>query len=248
MSTESAKKGRPTRRALLGTAAIGAAAVVADVVGASSAQASDGDPVVGGTTNEFTSDTEIRNTNTDGGAKGVSIEVNSVQGTALVAKNLDPGGNAVVGIGGVHGYGASVGVSGYSVEKFGAGVAGQHGDGGVGVRGNSSGVGGTGVSGFSGWTDGVGVEAIGSDDGIALKVRGPVEFSRSGKVTVPAGSDNVIVPVSGTVHANLAFANVQKHAVGWAIESVVVTKDQIRIWLTAPAPVGGLPVAWFVLN
>ena len=98
-------------------------------------------------------------------------------------------------------------------------------------------------------TGGVAVIASHFDGGVGLRVQGKVSFpSSSGRATVPEGANRVIVPVSGLVPTSDVLATAQRRAGNCAVQSAVPRRDEFTVWLTKPAPIGGMPVAWFVLD
>jgi hypothetical protein len=158
------------------------------------------------------------------------------------------------------------GVVGESMSGAGAGVYGQHDQGGVGVSGFSgSGIGvkgegentgvyglsefGTGVIGESGAPDSAGVSASNSGGGDALRVNGRSTFDRSGQATVPAGTKKVMVTGVASSAASLVLATVQSTSGGSYVKQAVpnVAGSSFTVFLNK-APTVSVPVAWFVVN
>jgi hypothetical protein len=161
----------------------------------------------------------------------------------LFALGGPDGGIGVVGAGGgidgdgVHGIAASsnnVGVVGIGV-------------GGTGVQGSSSGSG-FGVAGGA-EPGGVGVFAVNAGNGTALQVSGKAAFSRSGHLTVGAGSSKVTKTSIDLTAASLVFATLQQHRDGVSVSAAVpdVAGSSFTIHLTK-AVTASTKVAWFVLN
>jgi hypothetical protein len=247
-------KSPTTRRALLGGAAVGAAAVVADAIGAKPAAATQGQPLIAGVYNDSTGATILENINStsSGGtclhARGSVAGGSGLRAISQAAKYPAIEASAFGGGDGVSALGSRNGVVGTSANAAASGVLGESTGGGKGVTGRSNEQGGTGVLALALGTSGVGLLAKSAADGTALKAQGKVVFSRSGKATIPAGVTSAVIFVANVSTASMVFANIQKHAVGFVVESVVPSAGQIRIWLNQPAPVGGLLVAWFILN
>lgn len=95
---------------------------------------------------------------------------------------------------------------------------------------------------------GIGLLGLADEDSIALKVDGKAVFSRSGKEQIPAGSRKAVVALPGVTQASLILATLQQQAAGFTVESAMPLADKFVIRLNKPAPAGGLPVAWFVVN
>ena len=136
------------------------------------------------------------------------------------------------------------GVKGVTTGTTGIGVWGQTPGTGSAVYGEATG---TGVGVFGDTTNGTGVIAR-STNGTALNVNGKAHFSRSGKRTIPAGASSAVVTLAGVTATSMVQATLQKHAAGFTVESAVPAAGSFRIWLNKPAPTGGLPVAWIVLD
>lgn len=97
---------------------------------------------------------------------------------------------------------------------------------------------------------GAGVDAAGSSGALALRVTGKATFSRSGVVTVGAGTAAKTVTLSGVSASSMILATAQQSSsvsVKAAVPAVP-SNGSFRILLTGNAPAGGLKVAYFVLN
>jgi hypothetical protein len=111
---------------------------------------------------------------------------------------------------------------------------------------------GNGVHGHSFATDGVGVRAS-AEAGLALVVDGKSTFSRSGRATIPAGTDHIDVdlkPKGGLAGTPLCFANLQVRRAGIHVEAVrpnVPSFGKLRIYLNQPVSTS-TTVAWIVLG
>lgn len=143
---------------------------------------------------------------------------------------------------------SGTGVGGYTASLNGSAIYGQHDGGGAGVAGVSNGPGGTGVQGTAIGVGGVALMGYGGDGGTALKVDGRAEFSRSGRKRIPGGAIKAVVAVAGATTSSLVLATLQKHVTGYSLAGAVPETDSVTVWLNQPAPTGGLPVAWFVLD
>ena len=193
------------------------------IVGGGVAGAANGDPILLGFGNNATLPTSI----------------NSSGGPALVVGTSASGAPGILGQGpiGVRGESAgSVGVHGTTTNDAGSGVMG------VNLAGSFSG--GSGVVGIA--HDNIGVSAI-SNNGTALAVDGVAVFTRSGRVTVPAGSKRVTVSVElGT--GSMVLATVQeKGRPGVAAAVPNAAADTFTIFLTRRTTNPAV-VAWFVLT
>jgi hypothetical protein len=93
---------------------------------------------------------------------------------------------------------------------------------------------------------GTGVLAA-STNGVALKVSGRAKFSRSGIVTVAAGSSSAVVVLPRVTTSSMVLATAQE-ASGVAVKAAVPANGKFTIYLTGNAPSGGLAVAYFILN
>jgi hypothetical protein len=157
----------------------------------------------------------------------------------------------------------SIGVLGDGFER---GVLGEASDGGTGVFGHNRGTTGNGVWGQTGGvgsgvygqatTNGVGVFGDSqsgpglqgrSASGPALRVLGKATFSRSGIVTVAAGTASKTVSLAGVTTASMVIATAQQNGSVF-VKAAVPAGGSFKLWLTGNAPAGGLKVAYFVLN
>lgn len=231
-----------SRRALIGGLAVGAAAVVAETVKPSSAQASQGQPVIAGDRNTATDRTALDNVATSGNGIGLALNGATFGGHGLIASSFggDPG---VMGVAN----GASNGVAGQTADSGSSGIFGINYGGGYGVAGRSNAANGIGVYGEAFGTDGVGLYANSGGGGTALQVIGKAAFSRSGTWTIPAGANHAVLSLDVTP-TSVIFATLQQHAVGFRVESAVPHNGSFTIWINKPAPAGGLSVGWFVIN
>lgn len=211
---------------------IGAVAVcglvlaAASIAGGGAAQAANGDPVTLGQGNFASAGTNIETT--FGG---------------FTVTNLDQIGAAVAGFGNQYGLlgstEAGVGVYGTTFDS---------GHAGVGVYGENTGEtdsGGSGVVGIA--PNNIGVSAI-SSNGTALAVSGVATFTRSGKITVPAGSKKVVVTDVKLSSSSMVLALAQQ-AGAPAVRAAVpdVANKRFTIYLAKTA-LKNVVVAWFVLS
>jgi hypothetical protein len=152
-------------------------------------------------------------------------------------------GAGVTGGGG----GAGYGVFGVGGPSNGVGVIGQGQGVGDGVQGETSK--GNGVRGYTTNAAGVGVLAENGQGGTALQVFGPAVFSRSGVLTVPAGSSAVTKTGVALSAASLILATLQQNVagvwVGSAEANVAGSSFTIHLNKTVSARTR---VAWFVVN
>jgi hypothetical protein len=125
---------------------------------------------------------------------------------------------------------------------------------------SSSGIGIDGGGGFAGvlghsnnigvWgaSEGTGVLAQ-SGNGIALKVMGTSEFSRSGAVSIPARASKVVISGVDLTSSSLVLATIQQDASGRWVRAAVpdVAAGSFTILLNKAASRDTL-VAWFVVN
>jgi len=186
-------------------------------------------------------------------------------GGAGVAGTGGPNGTGVIGNG--DGFGSGVvgnagGGDAHGVEGFGSGTGaglvgtgGAKGPGMVGSgKGNGAGVvgigagSGAGVEGIAG-AKGVGVLAESSAGGTALQATGRAVFSRSGVLTVAAGSSKVTKTGVALTSASLVLATLQQDVAGVWVRSAVpnVTAKSFTVHLSK-AVSATAKVAWFVVN
>jgi hypothetical protein len=208
----------------------------------------------------------------DGGTNGTGVTGNGAGNGVGVIGHGGTYGGGVIGYGGSGGsgttgvYGAGGAASGTGVEGTGSGSgAGVIGNGGssdgTGVTGNGYGNG-TGVVGasHSGWgvfgysfggagTAGVGVRAENESDGNALEVEGKAAFSRSGLLTVPAGSAKATQTGVALTSASLMLATLQRHQSGLYVLAAVpnVSGSSFTVYLSQNVS-ASTSVAWFIIN
>jgi hypothetical protein len=143
----------------------------------------------------------------------------------------------------------------HGTTSTGSGVYGENtGSTGIGVEGKTDGAGsavygqattnGVGLYGVS--VAGTGVSAN-STNGTALRVNGKATFSRSGIATVAAGTSSVNVSLPGMTASSLVIATAQQN-VSVFVKAAVPAVGSFKLVLNGNAPVGGLKVAYFVLN
>jgi hypothetical protein len=230
-----------TRRALLGAALGGAAALVAQYLGRPLVRAAgdDGTPVaVGGEYYDARSKIYINN--------GTNSEyVFAAQSTA--------GGIAISGVSnsnaGVYGYSESdYGVHGESAADIGVYGETESGTGVVGTsRGASVGVFGSALGGPTA----IGVRAL-SNDGTALKVDGKATFSRSGIATVAVGAKTTTVtPGFDVTSDSQVLCTLDTNQSGLYLKNVLKSANANNFKINLSALVGSgkyAKVAWLILN
>jgi hypothetical protein len=227
---EAAETGRPDRTAKGSRSRRGLLAAGAGVVGlaaaetmarAAPAQASNGQPVLLGATNNATAVTQINATS----SSGVAQAKLAVTGSGV----------------GVIGNGDSVGVSGEA-------TSGSNGDGVQGVA-DGSGTGVVGVAGAPAIGEGVGVTAEHTSGGTALHVIGTAVFSRSGALTIKAGASSITLTGVALTAASLILATLQNNVPGVYVQSAVpdVSEGSFTIYLSE-AVTANTTVAWFIVN
>jgi hypothetical protein len=238
------------RRAFLTAAAGAAAATAVSAIAPRSAVLAgvDGDVVLG-TLNTATTTTSLRIT-------ANSLDVFRVRGISENAAIVGANGDVGAGVRGEATTGAGV----LGVSPSGSGVEGSTtmGNGVLGVSEEGTGVAGhitlsgDGVHGHSFATAGVGVRAS-AEAGLALVVDGKATFSRSGRATIPTGSDHVDVDLrqkGGLGGTPLGFANLATRRPGIHVEVVrpnVPGGGQMRINVNKAVP-GSTSVVWLVLG
>jgi len=129
----------------------------------------------------------------------------------------------------------------------GIGVSGAGGGTGDGVLGQAGA--GSGVHGKATAAAGVGVLAENTAGGTALKATGPAVFSRSGLLTVAAGSAKGTVTGVALTAASLVLATLQQDKTGLYVRSAVpnVAGSSFTINLSKSVT-ASITVAWFVVN
>ena len=124
------------------------------------------------------------------------------------------------------------------------GIAPSDGDG---VRGTS--VNGIGVRALASGSGGTGVLASSGSDGTALQVDGKAKFSRSGSVTIPAGSSSLTRTGIALDSQSLVLATLQQNRSGLWIQSAVpnASGGSFTVFLNHATNTDTV-VAWFVVN
>jgi hypothetical protein len=235
-----------TLRASAVLAVVLTAGVILAMTG-SSATATQGQPVIAGQINTATSYTEVASTE-----PGVAalFGANSGSDSTGVQGQGSTYGVSGVGLTGVFGVSTGAGRSTESgmyglANDAGSGVYGENDGLGFGVTGRAANAGGgTGVLGDA--PNGIGVEAN-SATGTALNVNGRAVFSRSGIVTVAAGTNSLTVTLVGVTTASMVLATAQQTKAVY-VKAAVPGSGSFTIRLTGKAPTGGLIVAYFVLD
>jgi hypothetical protein len=253
-----------SRRALLAAAAGGAAALAATAAMPLTALADTGDPVIAGQANTADATTSLANsaTGSDGfvatatglgaGLIGSSTESAGVIGTSVddteaalrddtvytgvygwAPTNEDPFGPFATG---VWGDSSDVGV-------YGSGGTGLYGEGVAGVVGFGSGVG---VFGYTDSPSAPGIEAY-SDEGVALRVTGKVQFSRSGRKPMSSGKSNVVVTLAGSTKYSKIFAVLATSESGRWVRAVVPAAGKFTVYLNTTLTSSAV-VSWFVID
>jgi|SRR3954452_3897280 hypothetical protein len=244
-------------RARIGSCVTGAAvALVVSLIafgGPPSADAADGDSVIAGQDNFETSVTRLHNTDLDG-TWGLVVVNDGTASQAIGIEGYVSGqsGRGVFGLAGqtgVEGAALVTGVLGESTGQ-GDGVDGQANNACCsGVFGTNDGTG----NGVAGQADsGTGVLAA-STNGIALKVSGKAQFSRSGTASVagtsaaPKNSVKVSLPITGK---SLMTAVLQKYVAGVYVVAAVpnVSGGYFTIYLNKPVTTSVGPIAWEVVE
>ena len=165
---------------------------------------------------------------------------NGVEGSA-------PNGTGLFGDGTIGGY-AQGSITGFKGVSLGAG------DGVDGTANNSccSAVyglnNGTG-NGVAGKADGGTGVLASSTGGIALKVDGKAQFSRSGKATVAAGQSSIVVQNVALTSKSLVLATPQKSVAGVFVQGAVPNVSAHTVTISLSNTVGAsYPVAWMVVE
>ena len=78
-------------------------------------------------------------------------------------------------------------------------------------------------------------------------MNGKAKFSRSGIVTVSAGSASTTVSLAGVSASSMVVVTAQENAAAY-VKAAVPAAGSFTIYLTGNAAAGGLSVAYFVLN
>lgn len=181
---------------------------------------------------------------------GVVGEGNAAGGYGVVGQGGTAGGGGVFGRGSFSGGPGVVGeasLGSVGVVGFGGALSG------TGVRGVGGGVGtdahGNGVHGVATVAGGVGELAENTAGGVALKAVGRTQFSRSGALTVRAGSSRVTKTGVALTTASLILATLQQHRTGVYVQAAVpnVSQSSFTVYLNK-AIASNTKVAWFVIN
>jgi hypothetical protein len=201
------------------------------------------------------------------GSTGIGVEGKTAGTGSAVYGHATANGAGVYGESetgtGTYGLGGPTGVYGSGTNT---GVEGSTGNGGTGVYGHNSGSTGIGVWGQTGGTgsavfgeatvNGAGVfgksqtgSALRGDSpsGTALEVNGKAKFSRSGVVTVAAGTASKAVSLAGVTASSMVVATAQQNGSVF-VKAAVPAAGSFTIFLNGNAPGSGLKVAYFVLN
>jgi hypothetical protein len=234
-----------SRRALLAAAAGGAAAVAATAAMPLTTLAADGDSIlIGATDNAGTSETTL--TQATDAEVGLRV-VNSTTGAAALIGTAGDTANSSDDTSwtGIYGWAPvnpdpdffSAGVWGDSddVGVYGFGGAGVLGDGDVGVVGRAD-------------LGGYGVHALNFDPtGIALRVDGKAQFSRSGRKSIGTGKSSLKVTMPGVTSQSLVFAVLASNRSGRYVRAVVPTTGSFTIYLNTTLTSASW-VSYFVVN
>ena len=93
---------------------------------------------------------------------------------------------------------------------------------------------------------GTGVHAV-ATTGVALKVTGKAQFSRSGRATVAAGHTSVLVKLAGVTTSSYVIATPQAKRAGVFVQAVVPAGGSFTIHLSR-APLVATTVGYLVIN
>jgi hypothetical protein len=213
-----------SRRRVLGLSAatVGAATIAVADGWMTPAQAADGDPVLLAATNQANNPTVIEVV--DSGQAGLVVR-SRTDGGSLVGENSSNDGY------GIQASGESIGLVAVGGQTAVYAVS-DHG---------------TATKALT--YDGIALAASTAvDAGLALEVTGAVRFSRSGRVSVPAGDRSVTVPVNVRA-TTTAHATIQNRQPGVSIEAAVpsLANRTLTIWLSRAAKTP-TTVAWFLLD
>ena len=214
-----------SRRSILTGAAVGVGALAAGALGRPPrALANDGDPVLQGVFNTPQSTTTVAiNAN-----NSLNALVGAANNTGTGVVGSSPGGN------GVHGTGGTNGVSGTTANPAASGVFGENTTSGFGVAGRAN--------------AGTGVLAD-SLNGTALDVQGVASFSRSGKLTIAAGTSSVTMSGIRIDPSTLVLATLQQDRPGVHVRSADPNPAADSFTIRLNKPVGSnTKVAWFLVN
>jgi hypothetical protein len=168
------------------------------------------------------------------------------------------------GVDGIWGLGARNGVVGKTNNGAASGVYGENQGTGYGVAGRANtgtgvfadtqsgtsllatAVGGTAVNASAG-AGGTSIKTKAPNSGTALSVTGKAKFSRSGVVTIAAGTASEEVTLTGVNSNSMIIATAQQTS-AVSVKAAVPASGSFTIYLTGNAPAMGLKVAYFVLN
>ena len=170
-------------------------------------------------------------------------------GTGVVGDGGTNGGTGVAGNGGSNSASNNgFGVVGTGGVGNGVGVWGQGQGTGAGVLGTGFG-GGPAVHGRADFADAIGVLAENTAGGIALKATGPASFTRSGVLTVRAGTSTVTKTGLALTAASLVLATLQQNRAGVFVQAAVpdVSGSSFTIHLNKTVS-ASTNVGWFVVN
>jgi hypothetical protein len=210
---------------------------------------------------------------------GAAVVATSASGSAVVATNIGATGSAVIaksdteaGVYSISGdpntaatpaQAVSTGVYGFSPvpadpNVVGTGVwgdsddVGVYGSGGTGVEGDGFGTGGVGVLGWAGTPASIGVYAQADAlDRTALRVKGKVALSRSGKTAIAKGASSKVITLAGVTTSSLIFAVLATNRSGRWVRAVVPATGKFTIYLNttiSTASVGTTYLVWWIIN
>jgi hypothetical protein len=177
---------------------------------------------------------------------GDAIVATSNDGNGVVARSFF--GDAVSGIGSNRGViGTYERVAAAPCPSYCAGVLGTSPADGDGVRGTS--LSGVGVHGSASAGGGTGVLASAGSDGTALQVEGKSKFSRSGTLTIPAGSSSITQTGINIDSSSVVLATLQQNRSGLWVQAAVpsASGSSFTIYLNH-ATNSNTAVGWFVVN
>ncbi len=214
------------------------------LVAAPGVVATQGESVVAGQRNDARSTTAVFQTDTQNGCVyGFTTGIAGCGATGVEGYSEGFAGVGVSGVGVMGSADTGTGVYGTNRESTGIGVHGRTEGVGSAVYGEAT-AGGVGVNGDS--ANGTGVRAA-SPGGTALQVHGKATFSRSGILTIAAGTASKTVTLAGVTTASMVLATAQQNK-SVTVKAAVPAAGSFKIFLTGNAPTGGLKVAYFVLN
>jgi hypothetical protein len=233
------------RASIAGIAAVLVLAVILIVSVATSATATQGQPVIAGQGNSETTSTAFCIGTCAVTNAAVLGLVDDVQGIGLFGRNFGNG----VGVRGEAGDGGT-GVFGVVSGETGIGVNGEVDGTGSGVYGNATG---TGAGVFGDTESGTGVVARSTGSGIALRVTGRAQYSRSGTATVTGSTttpkSSVVVNNVALTSKSLVLVTPQKNVASVWVQAAVPAPggSRITIFLNKTVTVS-YPVAWFIVE